>query len=328
VELRHFAALRAIAAERSFHAAARRLGYTQSAVSQQIAALERAVGARLVERPGGPNPVALTEAGELLLRHADMIQARVAMAQADFAAYLAGSRGLLRVGVYQSVGARIMPALLSRFAQLYPDVKVELMEAASDGVLIDALEAGEIDLAFVDLPLPDGPFESTQLFRDPFVLVVQADSRLAIRNRSQAVEELGQLPLLVFNTGRCMPRILRRLEEEGVTPRIVRRSDHNETLQGFAAAGMGAALMPSLAVDFDDPRTVVVELEELLPPRLIGLAWHLERHDMLLATKFAQFTIELYRSGAADPPNDRGSMIILDRSDANPRRPRSAARAR
>ena len=77
VELRHLAALEAVARERSFGRAAESLGYTQSAVSQQIATLERAVGERLVERPGGPRPVALTEAGELLLGHAGAIVARL-----------------------------------------------------------------------------------------------------------------------------------------------------------------------------------------------------------------------------------------------------------
>src|SRR5581483_10123196 len=86
VELRHLAALQALAQERSFGRAGRRLGYTQSAISQQIAALERAVGERLVERPGGPRPVTLTEAGRLLLRHADAIVARLQAAQADMAA--------------------------------------------------------------------------------------------------------------------------------------------------------------------------------------------------------------------------------------------------
>src|SRR5215216_1707995 len=93
VELRHLLALRAVAREGSFGSAARALGYTQSAVSQQIAGLERAVGERLVERPGGPRPVSLTEAGRLLLRHADAIVARMQAAQADLAAYSQGAAG-------------------------------------------------------------------------------------------------------------------------------------------------------------------------------------------------------------------------------------------
>src|SRR5687767_6833676 len=103
VELRHLAALQAIAEEGSFGRAAQRLGYTQSAVSQQLATLERIVGERLVERPGGPRPVSLTAAGELLVRHAEAIVARLEAAQADFEALAAGEAGALRVGTYQSV---------------------------------------------------------------------------------------------------------------------------------------------------------------------------------------------------------------------------------
>src|SRR2546426_8472147 len=107
VELRHLIALEAVAREGSFGRAAISLGYTQSAVSQQIATLERIVGERLLERPGGPRPVSLTEAGELLLPHAAAIVARLKAAQADLHALRAGEAGTLRAGAFQSVGARV-----------------------------------------------------------------------------------------------------------------------------------------------------------------------------------------------------------------------------
>src|ERR671927_2003080 len=132
IELRHLTALEAVGREGSFGRAAISLGYTQSAVSQQIAALERIVGARLVERPGGPRPVSLTEAGELLVRHAEAIAARLAAAQADLAALADGQAGTLRVGIFQSVGQRILPELMRRFIARWPRVDVTLMESADD----------------------------------------------------------------------------------------------------------------------------------------------------------------------------------------------------
>src|SRR5205823_6460569 len=126
VELRHFAALQAIAAEGSFGRAAVRLGYTQSAISQQIATLERIVGEKLVERPGGPRPVSLTEAGRLLLRHADSIVARLQAAQADLQALRAGEAGTLRIGTFQSVGARLLPEIMRRFTAAWPAVGLVL----------------------------------------------------------------------------------------------------------------------------------------------------------------------------------------------------------
>src|SRR5215470_10049155 len=130
IELRHLAALEAVGRTRSFNAAARELGYTQSAVSQQIARLERSVGQRLVDRPGGPRPVDLTDAGRLLLRHADAIVAQLDAARADMDAFAEGAAGPLRVGIFQSVGARILPALLRRFQQAWPRVEVRPVEAA------------------------------------------------------------------------------------------------------------------------------------------------------------------------------------------------------
>src|ERR671935_967921 len=181
IELRHLTALEAVAREGSFGRAAKSLGYTQSAVSQQIAALERIVGARLVDRPGGPRPVSLTEAGELLLRHAEAIVARLAAAQADLGALPEGEGGVLRVGIYQSVGQRILPELMRRYAAAWPRVEIALTESASDAELLTRVERGELDMTFADMPLTDGPFEAVELLRDPYVLIVPADSPLADR---------------------------------------------------------------------------------------------------------------------------------------------------
>ena len=102
VEARHLAALQAVAEECSFSRAADRLGYAQSAVSQQIATLERAVGLKLVERPGGPRPVSLTEAGEVVLRHADRLLARLGALRADLDQLVAGESGTIRVGTFNA----------------------------------------------------------------------------------------------------------------------------------------------------------------------------------------------------------------------------------
>src|SRR5581483_5366544 len=101
IELRHLAALVAVARERSFRGAAARLGYVPSAISSQIAALERAVGTRLVERSRGPSRVRLTDAGELLLTHAESILSRLKAAQADLGEHVDGAASTLRVGITQ-----------------------------------------------------------------------------------------------------------------------------------------------------------------------------------------------------------------------------------
>src|SRR3954467_9051098 len=179
VELRHLAALQAVAAEGSFGGAAVEPGYTQSAVSQQIATLERIVGERLIERPGGPRPVTLTEAGRLLLRHAESIIARLQAAQADLAALSSGAAGTLRVGTFQSVGKRVLPTVMRRFRESWPDVDIELRESHPDLELALSVERGELDLTFVQLPIDNAALETLELLRDPYVLLVPAASPLA-----------------------------------------------------------------------------------------------------------------------------------------------------
>jgi DNA-binding transcriptional LysR family regulator len=280
VELRHFLALEAVAREGSFGKAAVALGYTQSAVSQQIATLERQVGQKLVERPGGPKPVSLTEAGRLLLTHAEAIAARVAAAQADLAALGDGEAGTLRVGVFQSVGQRILPTLMRRFMESWPKVEVTLTESADDRELLALVERGELDLTFSDLPLVDGPFESVELLRDPYVLVVPADSEL----KSTSLREIAQLDLITHK--QC--RTLARVEAAFRQPlRYVFQSDHNQTLQALVAAGVGVALVPRLTIDENDETTRIIELPKV-PPRMLAIAWHRDRYRSAAARAFVE----------------------------------------
>jgi molybdate transport repressor ModE-like protein len=277
VELRHLAALQAIAEEGSFGRAAERLGYTQSAVSQQIAVLERIVGQQLVERPGGPRPVSLTEAGKLLLRHAAGIVARLQAAQADLASFAAGSAGTLRIGTYQSVGARVLPRLLREFGEAWPKVDIQLSESADDGQLLELVERGELDLAFVMLPVEEGPFEAIELMQDPHVLVVPAGSPLARRRRPPSLREVAGLPLIGFRQCRSLHQVENRFRDAGLEPRVVFRSDDNGTIQGLVAAGMGMALVPLLAVEPNEEGIAVLPLADV-PPRRIGVAWHRDRY--------------------------------------------------
>ena len=289
VELRHFLALEAVARTGSFGKAAAALGYTQSAVSQQIAALERIVGQRLVERPGGPRPVSLTEAGRLLLTHADAIAARVSAAQADLTALGEGHAGTLRVGVFQSVGQRILPELMRRYLRSWPQVKVTLTESADDTELLGFVERGDLDLTFSDLPLIDGPFESVELLRDPYVLVTSVDSPLATRGVPPTLREISELELI----GHKHCRTLVQLEGQFRRPlEFVFRSDHNQTVQALVASGVGSALVPRLTMDPEDETTTLIELPKL-PPRLIALAWHRDRYRTPAARAFVETAQEV-----------------------------------
>lgn len=293
IEMRHFAALQAVAGEGTFRGAAKRLGYTQSAISQQIATLERVAGTKLVERPGGPRAVYLTDAGRLVLRHAEAIMARLKAAEADVAAMTHGAAGRLRIGTFQSVGSRIVPTLLSRFSAAWPGVEVQLVESASDPELLAYIERGELDLTFAMPPLPDGPFEMVELMRDPWVLLVPGDSPLATRREPLPLREAAKLPLIAPRLCASLEQIHAHFRARGLEPNYVHHLDENNIVHGLVAAGAGIGLIPRLAVDENDSRVVAVELGPKVPPRVIAIAWHRDRYRLPAARAFIELAQEL-----------------------------------
>lgn len=286
IELRHLLALQAVADTGSFHAAADRLDYTQSAVSQHIAALETIVGARLVERSRGRRTVSLTEAGDLLVRHTEAIVARLQAAHADLVAHADGTAGTLRVGTFQSVGARVLPTIVGRFAQSWPGVEVRLVEGNDEDALLRLVERGELDLAFATFPLPPGPFEALEVLRDPYVLMVPAGSALAASGAPPTLADIAAEPLIGFRVCRSTEAIESTMRRSGLEPRFVFRTDDNGTVRGLVAAGMGIALVPSLASDPADPSVTVLPTD--LPQRVVALAWHRDRYRSPASRSFAE----------------------------------------
>jgi DNA-binding transcriptional LysR family regulator len=301
LDLRHLVALKTIADEGSFGKAAERLGYTQSAVSQQIAALERIVGLRLIDRPGGPRPISLTEAGRVLLRHAEAIQARLLAARADMSALEAGDAGRLRVGTFQSAGTRILPTLLRSFSESSPDVEIVLRESLDESELLEMVERGELDLTFWALPVTPGPYESAELMADPYVLVVPADSPLAALGRPPTLKEIALQPLIAFNYCSSTVAVESQLASTGRPLDIVFRSDNNGTVQGLVGAGVGVSVAPRLTVDEDDPSVAVIDLRGRVPPRRIALVWHRDRHRSPAAEAFVEAAAAVCRELSAEP---------------------------
>jgi molybdate transport repressor ModE-like protein len=300
VELRHFAALAALAAEGSFGRAAQRLGYTQSAVSQQIATLERIVGEKLVERPGGPRPVSLTEAGALLLRHAESIVARLQAAEADLQALRSGEAGELRVGTFQSVGSRLMPEIIRRFAAEWPAVDLVLSELDDDEIET-ALERGELDVGFVMLPVTDAPLETIELIRDPYLLVVPTSSPFAT-GPIPSLEEIAAEPLVGFRSGHSLEPVEAAIRGAGIEPNFTFRSNDNPTAQALVAAGLANAIMPELTIDIEDRRVVVRELRDAMPPRRIAIARHRDRYHSPSARGFVETALAVVGRPAPTRP--------------------------
>lgn len=303
VELRHLAALAAIHEERSFRGAADRLGYVQSAVSQQIAQLELLVGARLVDRARGhAPPVRLTEAGLLLLDHASRILGQLDAAEADLRALAADGAQSLRVGVDQSVATRLLPAVLTKLSAKHPVLSVALEEASSDRAHIERVERGELDAAFGELPLGAESLEVAELLVDPCVLLVPRDSPLAAPDATVELADLVATPLVTLLGWPMMELIEAHLRSAGHEPRYAMSANTSTTAQALAGAGVGPAILPRLAVNPDDPRVALVDLSELLPSRTVALYWHEGRRNVPSLAAFHAATVaaarELRRASA------------------------------
>jgi DNA-binding transcriptional LysR family regulator len=291
-DTRQLVALLAVVDTGTFSAAALHLGYTQSAVSQQVVSLERSVGAPLLERPGGPRRVRLTPIGESLVVHARAVVARLLAAQADIAAIRAGDRGTLRVGTMQSVGTKVLPRLLSRFRDERPGITLVPLETFDHAELARAVEAGRFDLSFAPLPLPDGPFAVRRILDDPFVLLSPSDSPLA-GSGSVTLRQVARLPLIGFTDPDLHRELAGHLLRTGHEPDFVFRSNDNPTIQGFVAAGLGYALMPRLTVDEDDPEVSVIPVVTGLPARNLAVIWHVDRQLAPSVQRFVELAVEV-----------------------------------
>jgi DNA-binding transcriptional LysR family regulator len=290
IEVRHLQALVAVAEAGTFGRAAEALGYTQSAVSQQIASLERATGTAMFDRPGGPKPVRLTAAGEVLLDHARTVLSTLRVAEADIDAVTTGTRGRLRVGLMQSVGTQILPSLLTRFAVERPEVQIVLHEAHDADELLAMVERQDLDIAFSAQLAPEGPFVTRRVLDDPFVLLAPSSPEWR-RRRRVSIEEIAAHPLVGNRNPSCCGQAL--LAFGDLEPNFVFESDDNSTIQGCVAAGLGVSLAPMLTIDLDDPTTVILEVDPPVPPRTITVSWHADRRPSALIDVFVEATLEI-----------------------------------
>ncbi len=308
IQLRHLVALLAVATERSFGRAAEHLGYTQSAVSQQIAALERIVGEPLFDRPGGPKPVSLTEAGERLVVHAEAILNRVRIAELDLRELSGGRVGRLAVGTFQSVSIRILPGILGRLRVERPGVTIDLVELNYQPLVLEQVAAGELDLAFVVLPLDPAnhPFETLPLIDDPYVVLASPREGAGSFDLTRLEDE----PLVGLAAQTCQIRLENEIHHHGIHPTFGYRFDDNAAVQAMVRNGMGRAVMPLLAVDVADPGTVLLDPVPALPPRRIGLAWSGARHRSTVSEVFARTAREECARLAADSASDAFAFTV------------------
>ena len=262
LDVRRLRVLREVATQGSFSAAAEALNFTQSAVSQHIAALERESGAKLVER--GSRGVRLTDAGSALVAHTDVILARIQCAEDELAA-IAGLRGgRLRLACFQSAGSTLVPRAVAEFHGRHPDVELGMVEAEPD----DAgarLKSGEIDLALIYDFEPiagmlDTDLELTPLVDDSYDVILPKGHPLAER-RKLKLADLADEPWIA-STDACGCRQITEAacRDAGFEPRVAFEADETLAAQALVAAGVGVTLLPRLALATVHPSVVARSL--------------------------------------------------------------------
>jgi DNA-binding transcriptional LysR family regulator len=288
VELRHLAAMDAIAEEGTFGRAAARLGYTQSTVSQQIAALERAVGGPVFDRPGGPKLVRVTPLGAVVLRHG-----RELLTKADGLAnavdrFKAGG-GRIDIGTFQSVSNVILPSVVRQLRDEYPNCDIRLSEEEPEQPQI-----GELDLLFYDGVVDGGGVEHVKLLDDPYLLVTNAGT---FPDGPVALKQLDGAPMVAWPLTCDQPEMEKALARGGARPQVVFRTAVNDTLLSMVRAGLGSAVLPWLAIRgadlASDDRLRVHELRPSVPPRQIYLHWRAGRTHSPLAHRAIEIAVEV-----------------------------------
>ena len=273
LDVRRLRVLKEVAAKGSFSAAAESLAYTQSAVSQQIAALEREAGLQLVERSA--RGVHLTDAGRVLVRHADVILRQLSDAEAELEA-MAGLRGgRLRLVAFPSAGASLMPEAVARFRRRHPAVDLTLAPAEPDEA-VDALRAGEADIGLTietTWAQPDGDgLLRTHLLDDPMYIALPEGHAQAHRPKVK-LADLAEEPWILGSGDASCPDsqiLIRACNGAGFEPRIAFQSDDYNAIQGFIATGMGISMIPDLALTNVRGDVVIRSLGPKAPVRRIS----------------------------------------------------------
>lgn len=254
LDVRRLRVLREVAQQGSFSAAGEVLGYTQSAVSQQIAALEREAGSVLVERSA--RGVRLTEAGRTLVEHAEGILARLAAAESELEALAGLQGGRLRLASFPSAGATLLPLAIAEFSRRHPAVELSLVEAEPEDA-IPQLKAGDLDVALVyeyaDLRaaqqgLDEADVDLVHLIDDPMHLALPPGHPLA-RRRTIKLQDLAEdLWVQGDCNGSCGQMHVTACRSAGFTPRVGFETNDYNVVQGLVAAGVAVSLIAELAL--------------------------------------------------------------------------------
>jgi DNA-binding transcriptional LysR family regulator len=227
--------------------------------------------------------VTLTPAGEAAYRHARRILAELETLDASVRASSRRERTIIRVGVFQSAAAELLPTALRLLREEWPGVEVVLSETNEDPRLVEWLAQGRLDLALTINQLPDDRIEVVRLFEDPWVVLTRRDSVLA-RHSAPSFDLLDGADVVAWTLGWGIQRDLETgWRRRGIAPHVVYRTDDNLALQRLVAAGLGHACIGRLAAKRAvEPSLTWLEPPDILTPRVVALC-HPRQRDLAQA---------------------------------------------
>jgi len=254
----------------SFTRAGRRLGLSQSAISQQIGALERQLGVKLLRRTGtGAKPSA---AGEILVHYARQVVRKIDEAQRVLADFESNGAGVLRIGAGGAACHFLLPSILKELRSDYPKVDLQVVSGPTQ-TTVERLLDGELDLGVLTMPVVHNRLRVLPLGRDELVAIVGTDHPWSARRRVQA-EDFAEQPLLIYERRSQTFRLIERvLLEAGVFPQVSMEMDHLEAVTAMVRDGLGVAIVPRWTIRDEIANAQLVAL----PIGKVGLtrAWGL-----------------------------------------------------
>lgn len=273
-QLRYFVA---VAETGSFTRAAEREGVTQPTLSEQILRLEskdKGIGRQLFDRLG--RKVVLTDAGQLLLGHAQAIVA--AADEAERAVRASGEGGRLRVGAIPTIAPFLLPRTVTRFHKVHPTVRLQLKEDLTERLLADLL-SGELDLGLMALPIRDDRLHVEKLFAEPLVMALPPKHPLTAKSEVKLGDVVDE-PFILLDDVHCFgDQVLSFCHRSGLEPHVVCKGEQIVTLLAMVAANQGVSVVPEMAAVADVAKSCVYRpLGKPVPTRTLCAVWHKQRY--------------------------------------------------
>lgn len=303
MEIRQLRAFVAIAESGTFTAGALRVHVTQAAISMQIRQLESEIGARVFVR--APRHVILTEAGEQLLRRARHIL-REHDAAVDEIAELAGAeRGRLRIGSASAmVLTEQLPAVLKELRKQHPAAEISVVSGTSE-VLVDQILAGEVDIAFVSLPVDVRGIKTERLSEDQLVAIASPRHRLAKQRTISAYTLAGERLILGERGGNTRRLIDQFFAQAGVTLRVAMELSRQQAIRRMVEEDMGVGIVPLQSVRDEVEKGKLIRwwIEGAQINWELGIAQLSNGYDSPIMQKFVALARRNFTAGsAADGP--------------------------